>query len=247
MAARRARSPIAAILPGDLVLVRAGERVAVDGVVEEGRSEVDQSLVTGETAAVPVAAGANVYAGTMNMTGALRVRVRSAATGTLLDEVNALLERAIEQRSSYVKLADRAARLYAPIVHLTALATFLGWIALRPWLARRARHRDHRAHHHLPLRARARGAGGAGGRGERDVPSRPDAEFRRCAGTPRRHRYGCVRQDGHADVAEADPRQQGRDRAGGSGACRLARAREQTSARQSGRRRGGREDAACRP
>ena len=112
------------------MLVRAGERVAVDGVVEEGRSEVDQSLVTGETAAVPVAAGANVYAGTMNMTGALRVRVRSAATGTLLDEVNALLERAIEQRSSYVKLADRAARLYAPLVHLTALATFLGWILL---------------------------------------------------------------------------------------------------------------------
>ena len=66
----------------------------------------------------------------MNMTGALRVRVGSAATGTLLDEVNALLEKAIEQRSSYVKLADRAARLYAPVVHLTALATFLGWIAL---------------------------------------------------------------------------------------------------------------------
>jgi Cu2+-exporting ATPase len=122
--------PIAAISPGDLVLVRAGERVGVDGVVEEGRSEVDQSLVTGETAAAPVAAGANVYAGTMNMTGALRVRVSSAATGTLLDEVNALLGRAIEQRSSYVKLADRAARLYAPLVHLTALATFLGWIAV---------------------------------------------------------------------------------------------------------------------
>ena len=121
--------PIAAISPGDLVLVRAGERVAVDGLVEEGRSEVDQSLVTGETAVTPVAAGSNVYAGTMNVTGALRVRVRRAATGTLLDEVNALLERAIEQRSSYVKLADRAARIYAPVVHLTALTTFLGWIA----------------------------------------------------------------------------------------------------------------------
>ncbi len=57
------------------------------------------------------------------------MRVVKAATGTLLDEVNSLLERAIEQRSSYVKLADRAARLYAPVVHLTALATFLGWLA----------------------------------------------------------------------------------------------------------------------
>lgn len=122
-------TPIAAIAAGDLVLVRAGERIAVDGIVEDGRSEVDQSLVTGETTPAPVGPGANVYAGAMNMTGALRVRVSNAATGTLLDEVNALLEKAIEQRSSYVKLADRAARLYAPMVHLTALATFLGWIA----------------------------------------------------------------------------------------------------------------------
>ena len=122
-------TPISAISAGDLVLVRAGERIAVDGVVEDGRSEIDQSLVTGETAAIPVAPGAMVYAGTMNLMGALRVRVAKAATGTLLDEVNSLLEKAIEQRSSYVKLADRAARLYAPVVHLTALATFVGWVA----------------------------------------------------------------------------------------------------------------------
>ncbi len=122
-------TPIEAVKPGDLVLARAGDRIAVDGVVEDGRSEVDQSLVTGETAAVAVAPGAVVYAGALNLTGALRVRVSHAATGTLLDEVNALLGKAIEQRSSYVQLADRAARLYAPVVHLTALATFLGWIA----------------------------------------------------------------------------------------------------------------------
>ena len=123
-------TPIAAIHAGDLVLVRAGERIAVDGLVEDGRSEVDQSLVTGETRAVEIAPGAQVYAGALNLTGGLRVRVRSAATGTLLDEVNALLEKAVEQRSSYVRLADRAVRLYAPVVHLTALATFLGWLAL---------------------------------------------------------------------------------------------------------------------
>ncbi len=58
------------------------------------------------------------------------MRVSNAASGTLLDEVNALLDKAIEQRSSYVRLADRAARLYAPVVHLTALATFLGWLAI---------------------------------------------------------------------------------------------------------------------
>ncbi len=123
-------TPIGAIRPGDLVLVRAGERVAVDGTVEDGRSDIDQSLVTGETAPVAISPGASVYAGTMNMSGALRVRVRSAASGTLLDEVNGLLVRAVEQRSSYVRLADRAAALYVPVVHVTALATFLGWLAL---------------------------------------------------------------------------------------------------------------------
>ena len=112
------------------MLVRAGERIAVDGVVEDGRSEVDQSLVTGETRPAEIAPGAQVYAGALNLSGGLRVRVRNAATGTLLDEVNALLEKAVEQRSSYVRLADRAVRVYAPVVHLTALATFLGWLVL---------------------------------------------------------------------------------------------------------------------
>ena len=123
-------TPIAAIGPGDLVLVRPGERVTVDGVVEAGRSDIDQSLVTGETALCEAAPGRAVFAGTMNMTGALRIRVEKAASGTLLDEVNRLLAKAVEQRSQWVRLADRAARLYAPVVHVTALATFVGWLAV---------------------------------------------------------------------------------------------------------------------
>ncbi|MCZ7657478.1 MAG: heavy metal translocating P-type ATPase [Xanthobacteraceae bacterium] len=122
--------PIAAIHAGDLVLVRPGERIAVDGVVTEGRSEIDQSLVTGETAHVAAARGTQVYAGTLNVSGTLRVRVSAAAKGTLLDEVTRLLDNAVQARSRYVRLADRASRLYAPVVHLTALATVLGWLAL---------------------------------------------------------------------------------------------------------------------
>ncbi len=121
-------TPIAAIKPGDLVLVRPGERITVDGLVETGRSDIDQSLVTGETALGEATPGRAVFAGTMNMTGALRIRVDKAASGTLLDEVNHLLARAVEQRSRWVRLADRAARLYAPVVHVTALATFVGWL-----------------------------------------------------------------------------------------------------------------------
>ena len=123
-------TPIAAIRPGDLVIARPGERIAVDGAIEDGRSEVDQSLVTGETAPIAVAPGAAVYAGTLNLTGALSIRVQAAGAGTFLDEVDGLLASAVEQRSSYVRLADRAARLYVPVVHVTALATFVGWLAL---------------------------------------------------------------------------------------------------------------------
>lgn len=121
--------PVNALVPGDLVLVRPGERISVDGVIVDGRSEIDSSLVTGETRPAAVATGANVYAGTLNLTGTIRVRVSAAEEGTLLAEVQALLDKATENRSAYVQLADRAARLYAPVVHVTALVTFLGWLA----------------------------------------------------------------------------------------------------------------------
>src|SRR5262249_43380653 len=66
----------------------------------------------------------------VNLSGTLRIRVAAAATGTLLDEVTKLLDNAVKARSRYVRLAERAARLYAPVVHTTALATMLGWLAL---------------------------------------------------------------------------------------------------------------------
>ena len=121
--------PVAALQAGDIVLVRPGERISVDGVVMDGRSEIDSSLVTGETRPLAAAPGADVYAGTLNLTGTLRIKVRAAEEGTLLAEVQALLDKATENRSAYVQLADRAARLYAPVVHATALLTFLGWVA----------------------------------------------------------------------------------------------------------------------
>jgi Cu2+-exporting ATPase len=122
--------PLSAIDPGDKVLVRAGERVSVDGVVIEGSSDIDQSLVTGETALVGIASGARVYAGTLNVSGKMIVQATAAATGTLLDEVNRLVESAAEGRSRYLRLADRAARVYAPIVHTAAVLTFGGWLLI---------------------------------------------------------------------------------------------------------------------
>lgn len=120
--------PIAAVRAGDIVLLRPGERCAVDGTVIEGRSEIDQSLITGETLHVPAERGTQVYAGTLNISGTLRVRVAAAAEGTLLSEITRLLDHALQARSRYVRLADRASQLYAPVVHATALLTIIGWV-----------------------------------------------------------------------------------------------------------------------
>lgn len=122
--------PVASLRPGEMVLVRPGERLAIDGIVMEGRSQIDQSLVTGETTPIPAREGSPIYAGMLNISGTLRVRVTAAGHSTLLDEVTRMLDRALEARTHYVQLADRAAKLYAPLVHAAALATLLGWLAV---------------------------------------------------------------------------------------------------------------------
>jgi Cu2+-exporting ATPase len=121
--------PAASLRAGDRLLVRPGERVPADGAVLSGNSEIDESLVTGETLPRAVAAGATVHAGSLNFSGALTMRVTAAGTGTLLDEVERLLDKAVTARSHYTRLADQVARYYAPVVHVTAAATALGWLA----------------------------------------------------------------------------------------------------------------------
>ena len=120
--------PAAAIQPGDIVLLRPGERSAVDGNVISGQSEIDQSLITGETLPRMVTAGSPVYAGTLIRTGVLRIRVSAASEATLLSEISRLLENALKSRSRYLRLAERASQLYAPVVHAAALLTMVGWL-----------------------------------------------------------------------------------------------------------------------
>jgi P-type Cu2+ transporter len=121
--------PVGALKAGDRILVRPGERVPADGIVAGGVSEIDSSLVTGETAREPIAAGANIHAGSINFSGTLTVKVTAAGTDTLIAEVERLLEKAVGAKSRYLRLADRAARLYAPMVHATAALTAIGWLA----------------------------------------------------------------------------------------------------------------------
>ncbi|HET7447309.1 MAG TPA: heavy metal translocating P-type ATPase [Methyloceanibacter sp.] len=122
--------PAHALRLGDRLLVAAGERVAADGVVLKGRGQVDQSLITGETMPLTVAAGQEVYAGTLNLTQPLNIEVRAADSATLLAEISRLMLAAEQGKARYRRLADRAAQVYAPAVHGLGLATFLGWLAI---------------------------------------------------------------------------------------------------------------------
>lgn len=121
-------TPVSRIRPGERVLVRPGERVAVDGVVRDGASEIDSSLVTGETTPAAVGRGDTVHAGTLNGFGALVVEVTAVAEGTLIAEIERLIAEAQSMKAGAMRLADRAARTYAPVVHSAAALTFLGWM-----------------------------------------------------------------------------------------------------------------------
>lgn len=122
--------PAHALLPGDRLLVAAGDRVPADGVVLSGAGEIDQSLITGETDPAPISPGQQVYAGTLNLGAALTVEVTAADSATLLAEIGRLMAAAEQGRARYRRLADRAAQIYAPAVHGLGAATFIGWLVI---------------------------------------------------------------------------------------------------------------------
>lgn len=119
--------PVAEVPAGATVLAAAGERIGVDGTVLAGTSELDTSLITGESVPARVTPGTPVFAGTVNLGRPLRIRARAAGEDTLLAEIVRLMEAAEQRRARFVVLADRVARLYAPAVHGLALLTFLAW------------------------------------------------------------------------------------------------------------------------
>jgi Cu2+-exporting ATPase len=122
--------PAHALTPGDKVLVAAGERVPADGVMISKRAEIDQSLITGESDPVMIGKGAPVYAGTMNLANALSLKVTAADDLTLLAEIGRLMANAEQGRASYRRLADRAAQIYAPAVHILGAVTFIAWYVM---------------------------------------------------------------------------------------------------------------------
>jgi P-type Cu2+ transporter len=120
--------PVAVLKPGDRLLVKPGERVPADGTILRGNSEIDESIVTGETARRRIGLGNTVYAGCTNYSGAFTLQVTAPDGSSLIDEIEKLLDEASGAKSRTMRLADRAARVYAPIVHLTAALTLIGWL-----------------------------------------------------------------------------------------------------------------------
>ncbi len=116
------------IAPGMHVISAAGERFAVDGRVISGNSMIDESLISGETRPRSVGPGDEVYAGTVNLDQSLTIETRATSDGTLIAEIARLMTAAEQGRASYVRMADRGARIYAPAVHILGLGTFIGWL-----------------------------------------------------------------------------------------------------------------------
>jgi len=120
--------PVDEIEPGMMLRVAPGERVPADGRVMKGTSDLDRSLVTGESSPVAVTTNTDVEAGTLNLTGPIDISVTRKADESFIAEVMQMMEAAENGRGRYVRIADRAAQIYAPAVHLLALFAFLGWM-----------------------------------------------------------------------------------------------------------------------
>lgn len=119
---------LAEITEGMTLFIAAGEKIGADGTVTLGTSELDTSLITGETLPRAVTVGDQVFAGTINLSQPLIMQVTKAHERSLIAEIVALMETAEQSQARYVTLADRISGWYTPAVHALAAATFLGWL-----------------------------------------------------------------------------------------------------------------------
>ena len=121
--------PVAELRPGDLFVVRPGEKIATDGVVELGESAVDRSLLTGEPVPVEVGPGAEIAGATLNTYGRLVVRATRVGAETALAQITRLVAEAQAGKAPIQRLVDRVSAVFVPIVLVVSLATLIGWLA----------------------------------------------------------------------------------------------------------------------
>lgn len=126
----QAETALSDLRPGMVIAIAPGERIPADGTIAQGTTELDRALITGEARPEPAYQGDTVHAGMLNISGAIQVTVTATGDATLLAEIAAMVEAAQHGRGRYDRIADRAARIYAPLVHVLAAAAFVGWYAL---------------------------------------------------------------------------------------------------------------------
>jgi Cu+-exporting ATPase len=127
-----AEIPVEAVVPGDIVLVRPGERVPVDGILVDGASYVDESMISGEAIPVRKQKDDEVVGGTVNQTGAFRYRATRVGADTLLAQIIRMVEEAQAGKPPIQQIADRIAGVFVPIVMLVAVVTFTIWLLIGP-------------------------------------------------------------------------------------------------------------------
>ena len=116
------------VAPGDTILLAQGERAVVDMALSDAFCELDESLVTGESAPHVISKGMRIYSGAVNLSGPIQAKALSRASDSLLADIGRMLDAGEQRRSAYRKIADKAVALYVPFVHSAAALTFLGWL-----------------------------------------------------------------------------------------------------------------------
>ncbi len=124
--------PIEDVVPGDVVLVRPGEKIPVDGVIVDGRSTLDESMVTGESIPITKEAGDTVIGATINQTGAFRLEATNVGSDTMLAQIIKLVQQAQGSKAPIQRLADMVSSYFVPTVMFVAITTFATWFVVGP-------------------------------------------------------------------------------------------------------------------
>ena len=230
--------PTAEVKVGDLLLIRPGAKIPVDGRVIDGDSEVDESMVTGESLPVAKAIDSQVIGASVNTTGSLRVRATKVGSDTALAHIVALVQEAQNSKAPGQRLADRAAFWLVLVALLGGMATFLVWLAVGRPVTEALAVRDHRGGDHLPGRTGAGHTNSDHGRHRTGRQTGRAVQERNRVGDFRPHRHRDHGQDRNSDQRGTRGhrcRRRGRCRRRSAGARRGSGARIGASA-SSGRR-----------
>jgi Cu+-exporting ATPase len=124
--------PVEEVVPGDIVIVRPGEKIPVDGVVAEGASAVDESMLTGESLPVEKSAGTEVFGATINKTGSFKFKATKVGKETALQQIVKLVQDAQGSKAPIARMADIISGIFTPVVLCIAIATFVVWFVAAP-------------------------------------------------------------------------------------------------------------------